>query len=105
MFVFQKHLMESLKLKRSRRTSVEITSLLASYKQSGMSAKEFCKTHDITEGVFYKWRSRNLNRPLAKQSAFIALQPSVGTASLFAEVKGIKIYQAVEASYLKELLA
>lgn len=98
--------MESLKIKRSRRTSVEIKSLLASYKQSGIAVKEFCKTHGITEGVFYKWKARYLNKPSVKQSAFITLQsPVVGAAALFAEVKGIKIYQAVEASYLKELLA
>lgn len=98
--------MEPEQIKRPRRTSIEIKTLLGEFKQRGMDAKEFCKTHGISEGVFYKWKARYLNKPSAKQTGFVTLQPSAalqGTV-LFAEVKGIKLYQPVTASYLKELL-
>lgn len=98
--------METEQIKRPRRTSVEIKLLLGEFKHSDMDAGEFCKAHGITEGVFYKWKARYLNKPSAKQNEFITLQPAMITdAVLFAEVKGIKLYQAVTASYLKELLA
>ncbi len=98
--------MEVKQIKRSRRTSEEIKKLLADFKQSGTAAKAFCLTHGINPGVFYKWKARHLNKPAARQNGFITLQPSgaLQGAGLFAEVKGIKIYQAVTASYLKELL-
>jgi hypothetical protein len=96
--------MEAEQIKRPRRTSLEIKKLLNEFKQSG-DAKAFCKTHGITEGVFYKWKARYLNKPAAKQNGFITLQPFMPEASLFAEVKGIKIYRAVDAAYLKALLA
>lgn len=100
--------MEEEQIKRSRRTSEEIKALLASFTKSDMGAKAFCKMHGISEGVFYKWKARHLNKPLTKQPAFVTLQPaSVGLheSPLFAEVKGIKIYQVVSACFLKELIA
>ena len=99
--------MEQEQIKRARRTSVEIINLLEEFSHCGMSAKEFCKLHSISEAGFYKWRSRQLNASTAKKNDFVILQQSseVKTGSiLFAEVKGIRLYQAVTASYLKELL-
>ena len=99
--------MESEQTKRERRTSLEIKSLLASFTQSGMGAKAFCQMHGISEAAFYKWKSRYSVNDSVNQSGFITLPPSAGLfgPSLFAEVRGIKIYQAVESSYLKDLLS
>ena len=100
--------MEQQKIKRSRRTANEIGRLLEEFNQAGISAKEFCTIHGITEAGFYKWRTRYGNKPAKKRNAFVMLQAAstvTREAALFAEVKGIKIYQAVAASYLKELLA
>lgn len=94
--------------KRARRTSAEIKRLLSAFSASGISAKEFCTLHDITEACFYKWRVRHLPKREEEKGGFVILQ---GTAelnsgsSLFAEIKGIRIYQSVSPSYLKELLA
>jgi hypothetical protein len=99
--------MEQEKSKRARRTSAEIKVLLESFSQSGMNAKEFCLHHSISEAGFYRWRSRYGNTTTSKENNFVILQkpPEVKTDSmLFAEVKGIRIYQAVTASYLKELI-
>ena len=96
--------MEQLQSKRTRRTSAEIKQLLEDFKQSGTDANEFCKVHGITEGVFYKWRSRYGEKAASKQNGFVSLQAPSNEHGLFAEVKGIRIYQAVSAAYLKELL-
>ncbi len=80
-------------------------------KTQGMTVKAFCKIHQITEGSFFYYRGRQRDRSAAasssKKSGFIAIaQPatkeSVGV--LFAEVKGIKLYQPVPADYLKALI-
>ena len=100
--------MEQEQNKRSRRTSSEIKELLELFSQSGMSAKDFCMLHSISEAGFYKWRSRYVNKQAVRENNFVLLQetPEVKNGSiLFAEVKGIRIYQAVTASYLKELIA
>lgn len=99
--------MEQQQDKRSRRSLNEIKVLLEKFDKSNLGAKEFCKTHGISEAGFYKWRARHRSRSSSDQNGFASLNviPSTASngASLFAEVKGIKIYQPVTASYLKEL--
>ena len=82
--------------------------LLEDFTQSGINANEFCKTRGISEGAFYKWRSRYEKKSTAKQNKFVKLKVPSALAhepGLFAEVNGIRIYQPVTALYLKELLA
>ncbi len=98
--------MEQDRAKRSRRTAKEIRRLLELFDSSGQSPKEFCRTHGISDTVFYKWRGRY--RAAEEKNEFIPLEVSTATpteGALFAEVSGIRIYQAVSASFLKELLA
>jgi len=100
--------MEELQPKRSRRTSAEIKHLLEDFKRSGSNANQYCKTMGIAEGLFNKWRSRYGEKAPPKQNGFVNLQtPSTAGCEpgLFAEVKGIRIYQTVSAQFLKELLA
>lgn len=88
---------------RSRRSAKEIKALLELFDSSGMSAKQFCITNAISGTVFYKWRGRY--RVGEENNDFIPLQVEAsGLYGLFAEVNGIRIYQPVSASYLKELL-
>lgn len=90
--------------KKSRRSSKEIKELLALFGSSGLSAKQFCLTNAISETVFYKWRGRY--RMAEQKNAFIPLQvASCSSPGLFAEVNGIRIFQPVSASFLKELLS
>ena len=99
--------MEQEQTKRARRTSAEIKVLLESFTQSSMAAKDFCMLHRVSEASFYKWRSRYTNASAAKKNNFVILKESSAVQTgpmLFAEVKGIRIYQVVAASYLKELL-
>jgi hypothetical protein len=93
---------------KSKRTRQEMAQLLREYdKSQGMTAKDFCRKHQISEGAFYSARKRQRSKNEEPQkSGFIAMQPSAGkerSGVLFAEVKGIKLYQAVPAEYLKTL--
>ena len=92
-----------------QRNKEEILHLLAEYEEShGLTIKQFCQQHDISEGVFYSYRSRYgvKHQSKSKSGGFIAITapvPKDSTNTLFAEVNGIKIYQAVPADYLKTL--
>jgi transposase-like protein len=86
-----------------------------------MSAREFSRLHGVNESAFGKWLSRERRKGSAPpgrqarptglptgQAGFAELQivqPSAPAAKavLYAEVRSIKIYQPVTASYIKEL--
>ena len=95
---------------RIRRSKHEITRLLAEFERSDVSVLEFCQRHGTSKATFYKWQSRyNMKiKKRGKAPCFVPLQitssPLGSGAALFAQVKGIQIYQMVAASYLKELL-
>lgn len=89
-----------------RRTGKQISTLLAKYKSSGLSVTEFCERRQIHKSNFYKWISRYQEKSNSKKiqrSAFAQVQVTASENLLFAEVNGIRIYQPVAASYLKEL--
>ena len=89
--------------KKTRSSSKEIKELLALFDSSGLSAKQFCTNNGIRETAFYKWRGRY--RAVEPKSDFIPLEvASSSSPGLFAEVNGIRIFQVVSASFLKELL-
>ena len=96
--------------RRSGRNSKEIKELLQSFEQSGDDVKEFCQAHNIGVSTFQKWKSRYGKKEVAPaiEDGFVSLQLSPAaadnTSGLFAEVRGIKLYQPVSASYLKDLL-
>jgi hypothetical protein len=94
--------------KGTRRRKQEIIKLLTEYENSALSVKEFCIQHNLNKSTFNTWQSRYKAQPKSQNdsgSRFTALKikPAPSAAVLFAEVKGIKIYQPVAASYLKEL--
>ena len=81
--------------------------LLAEYERAeGMTIKDFCQLHKVTEGSFYTARKRHRAVQKKQPSRFIPIAPRPSaqpTATLFAEVKGIKLYQSVPVDYLKAL--
>lgn len=96
-------------ISRTRRNKQQIQDLLKEFEQSNLSAKDFCKKHQISRPNFHKWKSRyNSKRIFKNKNAGFATVEVVdlpgALQSLFAEVKGIRIYQPVSASFLKELL-
>jgi hypothetical protein len=95
------------KPRRIRRNSNEILKLLDEFEKGQSSVKEFCLMHKIGKATFHKWQSRYKSKPDQPKPAGFADVQIIAPAlkgSLFAEVNGIKIYQPVSASYLKELL-
>lgn len=96
---------------RPRRSKQEIRDLLNAFEKSNSTIKEFCEVRSLSYGVFQKWRSRYGSTAGSKSAstsfAKLDIVPTVKDPlpGLFAEVRGIKIYQSVSASFLKELLA
>ncbi len=105
--------MESIPVKQVRifRSKEAIIQLLTEYSRSNLSIKAFCFCKNIPQASFHNWKKKYISHTVrpGKQQGFTALQitpsiPVIGPA-LFAEIKGIRIYQRVDAVYLKELLA
>lgn len=94
----------------SRRNKIQMLELLSQYDGNpGMTIKDFCSLHQISEGSFYSARKRHRSVGTLKQksSGFISIGRAAYKESdspLFAEVNGIKLYQAVPADYLKALI-
>ena len=97
---------KKIRLFRSEET---ILNILTEYKKSKLSVKAFCVQNNIASATFHTWKKKYSRRSVkpVKQAGFAALEITtpVVAESLFAVVKGIKIYQWVTAAYLKELLA
>lgn len=97
-----------------RRTSKQIAKLLKDYaSRQDMTIVEFCKLNDVNKSNFYNWQKRYAikeSKPV-KAKGFVPLKLAAlpcspdGVPSLFAEVKGIRLYQAVSSEYLKALLS
>jgi len=89
-----------------RRRKKQMLELLSKYdKGPAMTTIAFCKLYQISEGSFYSARKRYRSSVTShkKQSGFIAIaRPAFkeSAGSLFTEVNGIKLYQAVSADYL-----
>jgi phosphoribosylamine-glycine ligase len=90
---------------RSRRSKQQILDLLSEFEKSKATAKDFCKQYNISPANFHKWKSRYKSNETGMKKTFgFATLDVISSSSLFAEVKGIRIYQPVSASFLKELL-
>jgi hypothetical protein len=102
----------ALRRRRPKHSKEAIAELLSEFSGSGMTIAAFCAAKDIAPGSFHKWQSKckaQYQNPAEPVAGFAELQvvPSADyvAAALFAEVKGIRIFQPVAASYLKELLS
>ena len=97
----------TVKSKVVRRTSEEIQAIIAEYEKGGLTAKAFCKLHHIKKDYLTRWLTRYGNKKGVKGFVPVSL-PAIAPnqeRTLFAEYRGIKFYQKVEASYLKSLLS
>ena len=92
-----------------QRSKEEIISILEECRKSGKSVKEFAKSRGIHEATYYNWRNKYLGKQgKEKRADFAKLKinptPATHASVLFAEVRGIKVYQPVAAAFLKELM-
>jgi len=90
----------------------EMFTLLAAYKSSAMSVKDFCGLHGISQAGYYYWQKKynaGSQKTAASESGFTLLKAGPRLLSpgpvLFAECRGIKLYQQVSADFLKELIS
>lgn len=97
----------SFKPRGTRRSALEIQSLITAYKQSGLSRMEYCKLHNVNKGTLSTWLGRYKNKavPQGFIPVSVAVKMTEQESQLFAECRGVKFYQRVEAGYLKELLS
>ena len=90
-----------------RRTREQMLELRNKFEQSDLTIHSFSRLHNISTGILYKWKKRYENDDDNRAGfARVDIKSSFpAVPGLFAEVKGIKIYQPVSATFLKELLA
>jgi hypothetical protein len=97
----------SIKARSARRSSLEIQSIITAYKKSGLSRVEYCKLHKVNEGTLSTWlgRYKRKDAPQGFIPVCVAEKMAGHEGQLFAECRGVKLYQRVDAGYLKELLS
>lgn len=98
----------------SRTKEQELFALIARQKASGMSVKDFCTRHGLSRPTYYYWQKRYRTSQQdgnAEPAGFTLLEkepelllPQPNPRALFAEYKGVKIYQQVPAHFLRELI-
>jgi hypothetical protein len=77
---------------------------------SGMIVSEYCTANQISEGSFYYWLKKIKNTapaPLTTPAILpvkIMEAPHSHASNIFAEVRGITLFQPVPAEYLLALL-
>ncbi|WP_143151019.1 IS66 family insertion sequence element accessory protein TnpA [Chitinophaga sancti] len=87
-------------------------SLISEQVNTGRSVKSICDQHNIQSSNWFYWQKKYHQRQISSngdESSFTLLQitPDLITPNdpgIFAEYKGIKLYQQVSASFLRELI-
>jgi hypothetical protein len=94
---------KSTTIARHIHKKVEIMSLISQQAQSGQDVRSFCSSNRISTATFYRWiRKYGQSNSIIDQPGFAPLEV-IPEPGLFASVGSIRIYQAVSASFLKEL--
>jgi hypothetical protein len=100
---------QPLQPRTPRRNKQQLLELIEQFdKTPGITIKDFCKLNKVTQGSFYTARKRHRAALKKQSSGFIAIKRPAAdqtVATLFAEVKGIKLYQHVPVDYLKALIS
>jgi hypothetical protein len=93
-------------------TQHQMFSMIEEQQSGKMTVKEFCEGNRISEARFYYWRKKYMDVTKAGNElpfgGFRLLhidEESQKDAMLFAEYRGMKLYQQVPVSYLKELMS
>ena len=93
-------------------TQHKMFSMIEEQQSGKMTVKEFCERNSLSEARFYYWRKKymDVTKPgselqLGGFSLLHVDEKSPKDAILFAEYKGMKLYQQVPVSYLKELMS
>ena len=84
-------------MKRSRFSEEQIIGILKEH-QAGLSAKDLCRKHGISDATFYKWRSKYSGMEVSDARRLKALEAEN------AKLKKILAEQMLDVATLKEML-
>jgi len=84
-------------MKRSRFSEEQIIGILKEH-QAGLSAKDLCRKHGISDATFYKWRSRYGGMEVSDARRLKTLE------SENAKLKKMLAEQMLDVATLKEML-
>ena len=84
-------------MKRSRFSEEQIIGILNEH-QAGLSAKDLCRKHGISDATFYKWRSKYGGMEVSDARRLKALE------SENAKLKKMLAEQMLDVATLKEML-
>jgi putative transposase len=84
-------------MKRSRFTEEQIIGVLKEH-QAGLSARELCRKHGISDATFYKWRSKYGGMEVSDAKKLRALEAENS------KLKKMLAEQMLDNSTLKEML-
>lgn len=84
-------------MKRSRFTEEQIIGVLKEH-QAGLSARELCRKHGISDATFYKWRSKYGGMEASDAKKLRALEAENS------KLKKMLAEQMLDNSTLKEML-
>jgi len=84
-------------MKRSRFSEEQIIGILKEH-QAGLSAKELCRKHGISDATFYKWRSKYGGMEVSDAKKLKGLEDENG------KLKRLLAEQMLDVSTLKEML-
>jgi len=97
-------------VKYHRRSKKQIRALLTIQEKSDLSLTAFCEIHKIHKNTFYNWRSKyGLQSDLTPQFIPVQLDKAETAPALFGEIEFpsrvvVRLYQQVDASWIKSLL-
>lgn len=84
-------------MKRSRFSEEQIIGILKEH-QAGLSAKDLCRKHGISDATFYKWRSKYGGMEVSDARRLKALEAEN------AKLKKLLAEQILDVATLKEML-
>ena len=84
-------------MKRSRFSEEQIIGILKSH-QAGMSAKELCRQHGISDATFYNWRSKYGGLEVSEAKRLKSLEAENQ------KLKRLLAEQMLDVATLKEML-
>jgi len=86
--------------------------MIESWKNSGRSQQDFCKTENLTYCVFHYWYKKYRGEQTATSSpAFVPvhIQPTRSSSPvaelIFPDGRRVNFYQSIDASFLRTLLS
>lgn len=85
-------------MKRGRFSEEQIISILKEH-QAGLSAKDLCRKHGISDATFYTWRSKYGGMEVSEAKRLRALETEN------AKLKKMLAEQMLDVATLKEMLA